>query len=621
MATSDTAQSDLVRILTCGSVDDGKSTLIGRLLYESKAVFTDHLRSLETDSRKHGTQGEQLDLALLLDGLQAEREQGITIDVAYRHFATHKRRFILADAPGHEQYTRNMVTGASTADIAIILIDARKGLLRQTKRHTLIVSLLGVRSVVLAVNKMDLVDWSREVFDTIADHYREMASSLGIDSVTAIPVSALTGDNIVERSRSMPWYSGSSVLTTLEEQPVHRDDDHSGFHLPVQWINRPNADFRGFSGTIASGTIRVGDPVLVQPSGISTVVSDVVTPSGSTDVASAGEAVTLVFADEVDVVRGDMISSASTPAQSADVFQATVVWMHDEPLLPGRTYLVKLNTRTVTATFHRIKYLIDPGTLEHVPADLMSMNDIGVCTFSTVRPLNFEPYRSNRTMGGFIVIDRHSNATLGAGMIEHSMRRSENIQWQDVDVDKEARSSLAGHKPCVVWLTGLSGSGKSTIANALEKRLFASGVRTYLLDGDNLRHGLNHDLGFTPADRVENIRRAGEVARLMVDAGLVVICAFISPYEAERDMVRSMVGTDEFLEIFIDTPLDVLESRDPKGLYAKARAGKIANFTGINAPYEVPTAPDLRIVTPASTVDESVEAIVDVLTSRQIIDT
>ncbi|MEN9801093.1 MAG: hypothetical protein RLZ37_218 [Actinomycetota bacterium] len=621
MATSDDARSNLVRILTCGSVDDGKSTLIGRLLFESKAVFSDHLRALETDSRKHGTQGEQLDLALLLDGLQAEREQGITIDVAYRHFATRKRRFILADAPGHEQYTRNMVTGASTADIAIILVDARKGLLRQTRRHTLIVSLLGVRSVVLAVNKMDLVDWSREVFETIADRYREMASGLGIDSVTAIPVSALTGDNIVERSKSMPWYSGSSVLATLEELPIYRDDAESGFHLPVQWINRPNADFRGFSGTVASGAIRVGDPVVVQPSGITTVVSDVVNPSGSTDSASAGETVTLVFTDEVDVVRGDLISGASTPAESADVFQATIVWMHDEPLLPGRTYLVKLNTRTVTATFHRIKYLIDPETLERVPADSMSMNDIGVCTFSTVRPLNFQPYRSNRTMGGFIVIDRHSNATLGAGMIEHSMRRSENIQWQDVDVDKKARSMLTGHRPCIVWLTGLSGSGKSTIANALEKRLFASGVRTYLLDGDNLRHGLNHDLGFTPADRVENIRRAGEVARLMVDAGLIVICAFISPYEAERGMVRSMVGTDEFLEIFVDTPLDVLEARDPKGLYAKARVGKITNFTGIDAPYEVPTNPDLRIDTTTSTVDVSAEAIVDVLTSRRIIDT
>jgi bifunctional enzyme CysN/CysC len=620
MATSDNVESDLARILTCGSVDDGKSTLIGRLLFESKAVFTDHLRALEIDSRKHGTQGEQLDLALLLDGLQAEREQGITIDVAYRHFATRKRRFILADAPGHEQYTRNMVTGASTADIAIILVDARKGLLRQTKRHTLIVSLLGVRSVVLAVNKMDLVDWSRDVFETIADRYHEMASGLGIDSVKAIPVSALMGDNVVEVSQSMPWYSGSTVLATLEKEPVHRYLHDSSFHLPVQWINRPNADFRGFSGTIASGTIRIGDPVLVQPSGVASVVSDVLNPNGSTNEASAGETVTLVLADEVDVVRGDMISSASRPAESADVFQATLVWMHEEPLLPGRTYLVKLNTRTVTATFHRIKYLIDPETLEHVPADSMSMNDIGVCTFSTVRPLNFEPYRTNRTMGGFIVIDRHSNATLGAGMIEHSMRRSENIQWQNVDVDKEARSSLAGHKPCIIWLTGLSGSGKSTIANALEKRLFAAGVRTYLLDGDNLRHGLNQDLGFTPADRVENIRRAGEVARLMVDAGLVVICAFISPYEAERNMVRSMVGADEFLEIFIDTPLDVLETRDPKGLYAKARAGKITNFTGIDAPYEAPTDPDLRIDTTASTIDESVEAIVDVLTSKQIID-
>jgi bifunctional enzyme CysN/CysC len=620
MATSDNVESDLARILTCGSVDDGKSTLIGRLLFESKAVFTDHLRALEIDSRKHGTQGEQLDLALLLDGLQAEREQGITIDVAYRHFATRKRRFILADAPGHEQYTRNMVTGASTADIAIILVDARKGLLRQTKRHTLIVSLLGVRSVVLAVNKMDLVDWSRDVFETIADRYHEMASGLGIDSVKAIPVSALMGDNVVEVSQSMPWYSGSTVLATLEKEPVHRYLHDSSFHLPVQWINRPNADFRGFSGTIASGTIRIGDPVLVQPSGVASVVSDVLNPNGSTNEASAGETVTLVLADEVDVVRGDMISSASRPAESADVFQATLVWMHEEPLLPGRTYLVKLNTRTVTATFHRIKYLIDPETLEHVPADSMSMNDIGVCTFSTVRPLNFEPYRTNRTMGGFIVIDRHSNATLGAGMIEHSMRRSENIQWQNVDVDKEARSALAGHKPCIIWLTGLSGSGKSTIANALEKRLFAAGVRTYLLDGDNLRHGLNQDLGFTPADRVENIRRAGEVARLMVDAGLVVICAFISPYEAERNMVRSMVGADEFLEIFIDTPLDVVETRDPKGLYAKARAGKITNFTGIDAPYEAPTDPDLRIDTTASTIDESVEAIVDVLTSKQIID-
>jgi bifunctional enzyme CysN/CysC len=610
---------DLARILTCGSVDDGKSTLIGRLLYESRAVFTDHLRALETDSRKHGTQGDELDLALLLDGLQAEREQGITIDVAYRHFATPTRRFILADAPGHEQYTRNMVTGASTADIAVILVDARKGLLRQTKRHTLIVSLLGVRSVVLTVNKMDLVAWSQDVFDAIAHDYHEMATGLGIDSISAIPVSALTGDNIVSRSPSMPWHQGTNLLQTLEALPIIRDGDAVGFHLPVQWINRPNADFRGISGTIATGAVHVDDPIVVQPAGIETRISKVLTPNGDATQARAGDAVTLVLADEVDVVRGDTISNVTNPAETAEVFQATIVWMHDEPLFSGRTYLIKLNTRTVTATFHRIKYLINPETLEHVPADSMTMNDIGVCTFTTARSLTFLPYRTNRTMGGFIVIDRHSNATLGAGMIEHALRRSDNVQWQDVDVNKSARSQVAGHRPGIIWLTGLSGSGKSTIANILEGRLFTRGVRTYLLDGDNLRHGLNKDLGFTPADRVENIRRAGEVARLMVDAGLVVICAFISPYEAERQMIRSMVEPDEFFEIFVDAPLSVAESRDPKGLYAKARAGEIANFTGIGAPYEVPHNPDLRIDTVGTTPERAVAMIIDLLLSRSVL--
>ncbi len=620
MATSETSTSELARILTCGSVDDGKSTLIGRLLYESKAVFTDHLQALKTDSRRHGTRGDEVDLALLLDGLQAEREQGITIDVAYRHFSTAKRRFILADAPGHEQYTRNMVTGASTANIAVILVDARKGLLRQTKRHTLIVSLLGVRTVVLAVNKMDLVEWSQDVFDSISSAYRSMASALGIETVTAIPVSAVLGDNVVSESSHTPWFSGSPVLATLESLPLDDATNNSGNHLPVQWINRPDANFRGVSGTIASGRFTIGDHVLVQPSGIETTVADVVTRDGSMTSVKAGDAVTLVLADDVDVARGDMISGLSTPTEVASVFQATIVWMHDESLLPGRTYLVKLNTRTVTATFHRIKYLIDAETLEHVPGDSMRLNDIGVCTFSTTRPLNFQPYRDNRTLGGFIVIDRHSNATLGAGLIEHSLRRSDNVQWQDVDVDKVVRRELSGHGSCIIWLTGLSGAGKSTIANALEKALFSRGVRTYLLDGDNLRHGLNQDLGFTPADRVENIRRAGEVARLMVDAGLVVICAFISPYSAERDMVRAMVGPGEFFEIFVDASLEVVESRDPKGLYSKARAGMITNLTGVDAPYEKPTNPDLKVDTAVDSIEESVQKLIQLLRENNVID-
>ena len=621
MATSDTLTDvDLARILTCGSVDDGKSTLIGRLLYESRAVFADHLSALEADSRKHGTQGDELDMALLLDGLQAEREQGITIDVAYRHFATEKRRFILADCPGHEQYTRNMVTGASTADIAVILVDARKGLLRQTRRHSLIVSLLGLRTVVLAVNKMDLVDWSQQVFDEITAAYREMATSLGIDSVKAIPVCALRGDNIVTSSSNTPWYGGPTVLQALETLPIGTHGDLADLRLPVQWINRPHADFRGFSGTVAAGAARIGDRIVVQPSGVESAIADIVTGDGPVAEATSGDAITLVLADEVDVVRGDVISSASAPAEVADVFQAHLVWMHDEPMLPGRTYLIKINSRTVPATFHHPKYRLDPETLERMSADTLQLNDIGVCTFATSRPLTFDPYTSNRSMGGFIVIDRFTNATVGAGMIEYAMRRSQNVQWQDVDVDKADRQRQAGHRSGIIWLTGLSGAGKSTIANVLEADLHARGVRTYLLDGDNVRHGLNRDLGFTPADRVENIRRVGEVAALMVDAGLVVICSFISPYAAERDMVRTMVGDGEFFEVFVDAPLATAESRDPKGLYAKARAGEITNFTGIDAPYEVPTRPDLRIDTTMMSPPDAAQAIIDLLRRHSVID-
>ena len=620
MDTSEThVDSALARIVTCGSVDDGKSTLIGRLLFESRAVFTDHLSALEADSRKHGTQGDDLDLALLLDGLQAEREQGITIDVAYRHFATDRRRFILADSPGHEQYTRNMVTAASTADITVILIDARKGLLRQTRRHSLIVSLLGVHTVVLAVNKMDLVDWSEKVFDDITSAYEELAASLGIDSVSAIPASALHGDNVMTPSVNMPWYTGPSLLQALETLPIRAPGDLDDLRMPVQLINRPNANFRGYCGTIATGTACIGDRVIVQPSGVETAIADIVTGDGSTNEASRGDAITLVLNDDVDIVRGDVICSASAAAQVADVFQAHVVWMHDEPMLPGRTYLVKVNTRIVPATFHHPKYRLDPDTLEHLSADTLQLNEIGVCTFATSRPIAFDPYVANHSMGGFIIIDRFTNATVGAGMIEHAMRRSQNVQWQSVDVDRSARSRLAGHGSAIVWLTGLSGSGKSTIANALEADLHARGVRTYLLDGDNLRHGLSRDLGFSPADRVENIRRAGEVARLMMDAGVVVICAFISPYAAERAMVRAMVAEGEFFEVFVDAPLAEAERRDPKGLYAKARAGEITNFTGVDAPYELPVAPDLRIDTTSTTANAAAVQIRAMMTRAHIL--
>ncbi|WP_269509270.1 sulfate adenylyltransferase subunit CysN [Burkholderia sp. IMCC1007] len=603
---ADDAQTqDLLRFITCGSVDDGKSTLIGRLLYESNMLFDDQLTQLEADSKKVGTQGGELDFALLVDGLSAEREQGITIDVAYRFFATARRKFIVADTPGHEQYTRNMITGASTADLAVILIDARKGVLTQTRRHSHLVALIGIRRVVLAINKMDLVDYDRAVFERIDADYRAFAAELGLDEIVSIPMSALRGDNVIAPSARMPWYAGPTLMQHLDTLPlVERVTRDEPFRLPVQWVNRPHLNFRGYAGSIASGEVRVGERVRVLPSGKESRVASVITPAGEADVARAGEAVTLTLADEIDISRGDMIARADAPPEVADQFEATLVWMHDEPLLPGRPYLVKLGTQTVGATCATPKYKIDVNTREHLAARTLALNEIGVCNLSFDRPVAFDPYDRNRHTGGFIVIDRFTNDTVGAGMLHFALRRAHNVHWQAVDVDRSARALQKAQTPRIVWLTGLSGAGKSTIANLVERRLHALGKHTYLLDGDNVRHGLNRDLGFTEADRVENIRRVAEVARLMLDAGLIALVSFISPFRAERDMARAMVGPDEFVEVFVDTPLAVAEERDPKGLYKKARNGELKHFTGIDSPYEPPAQPELRI----DTVTESPEA-------------
>ncbi|VWB72476.1 adenylylsulfate kinase [Burkholderia pseudomultivorans] len=602
---------DLLRFITCGSVDDGKSTLIGRLLYESNLLFDDQLTQLEADSKKLGTQGGELDFALLVDGLSAEREQGITIDVAYRFFATARRKFIVADTPGHEQYTRNMITGASTADLAVILIDARKGVLTQTRRHSHLVALIGIRRVVLAINKMDLVDYDRAVFERIDADYRGFAAELGLSDIVSIPMSALRGDNVIVPSARMPWYAGPTLMQQLDAVPlaarVTRDEP---FRLPVQWVNRPHLNFRGYAGSIASGEIRVGERVRVLPSGKESRVASVLTPAGETGVAHAGEAVTLTLADELDISRGDMIARADAPPEVADQFEATLVWMHDEPLLPGRPYLVKLGTQTVGATCATPKYKIDVNTREHLAARTLALNEIGVCNLSFDRPVAFDPYERNRDTGGFIVIDRFSNDTVGAGMLHFALRRAHNVHWQAVDVDRDARAAQKAQTPRIVWLTGLSGAGKSTIANLVEKRLHALGKHTYLLDGDNVRHGLNRDLGFTEADRVENIRRVAEVARLMLDAGLIVLVSFISPFRAERDMARAMVGADEFVEVFVDTPLAIAEERDPKGLYKKARRGELKHFTGIDSPYEPPAQPELRIDTVTETPEDAAARIV-----------
>ena len=603
----------MLRFITCGSVDDGKSTLIGRLLYDSKLVFEDHLAALEADSKRIGTQAEGLDFALLVDGLAAEREQGITIDVAYRFFTTDRRKFIVADTPGHEQYTRNMVTGASTADLAVILVDARSGVVTQTRRHSFLVSLLGIRHIVVAVNKLDLVGYSEEVFDSIESDYREFAGRIGVADVTCIPISALLGDNVTTRSPNTPFYDGPTLVEHLETVEVDDAGPTRPFRLPVQWVNRPDLDFRGFSGQIVGGTVRPGDRVRVVPSGTESTVARIVTADGDLDEAADGQSVTLTLADEVDVSRGDVIAQATAPPPVADQFECHIVWMGEEPLLPGRPYLLKIGTRTVGATVTHPKYKINVNTLEHEPAPMLELNEIAVCNISTDRPIAFDPYGDNRDMGGFILIDRYTNATIGAGLLDFELRRSQNVHWQATLVDRDARARSLHQRPKVVWFTGLSGAGKSTVASLVERRLHDLGFHTYLLDGDNLRHGLNRDLGFTDADRVENIRRAAEVGRVLVDAGLVVLTSFISPFRAERRMARDLFDEGQFIEVHVDVPLDVAEARDRKGLYAKARRGELTNFTGIDSPYEVPESPELHIDASTSTAEESAERIVDYL--------
>ncbi len=604
----------MLRFITCGSVDDGKSTLIGRLLYDSKMIFEDQLAALESDSKKVGTQGQEIDFALLVDGLAAEREQGITIDVAYRFFNTEKRKFIVADCPGHEQYTRNMVTGASTADLAVILIDARKGVLVQTRRHSYLCRLIGIRNIVLAVNKMDLVDYDQSVFDGIVADYTAFAASIGIDSFTAMPISGFKGDNITTRSANTPWYSGPTLVDHLETVEVNSARDaEKPFRLPVQWVNRPNLDFRGFSGLIATGSVKPGDAVRVLPSGKTSTVTSVVTLDGNLDEAVAGQSVTLCFANEIDCSRGNVISAADAPPEVADQFEATLVWLNEEALHVGRAYWLKLATQTVSATVQQPKYAVNVNTMEHVAVKTLELNAIGVAELATDKPLVFEAYADNRTLGGFILVDKLTNATVAAGMLHFSLRRAQNVHWQALDISRESRAGLKNQAPAVLWFTGLSGSGKSTIANLVEKQLFRMNRHTFLLDGDNVRHGLNRDLGFTEADRIENIRRVGEVARLMVDAGLIVITAFISPFRAEREMVRSLIPEGEFFEVFIDTPLAVAEERDVKGLYKKARAGNLKNFTGIDSPYEAPANPEIRIDTTTTTPEEAARLIVDAL--------
>ena len=604
----------MLRFITCGSVDDGKSTLIGRLLYDSKMIFEDQLAALENDSKKVGTQGQEIDFALLVDGLAAEREQGITIDVAYRFFNTEKRKFIVADCPGHEQYTRNMVTGASTADLAVILIDARKGVLVQTRRHSYLCHLIGIKNIVLAVNKMDLVDYEHAVFDAIVKDYTEFARSIGIENFTAMPISGYKGDNITARSPNTPWYEGPTLVDHLETVEVLSSvDADKPLRLPVQWVNRPNLDFRGFSGLIATGSVKPGDAVRVLPSGKTSTVSRVVTLDGDLDEAVAGQSVTVCFEDEIDCSRGDVIATADNPPQAADQFEATLVWLNDDAMHVGRAYWLKLGTQTVSVTVQQPKYVVNVNTMEHLAAKTLDLNAIGVAEITTDRAVVFEPYGEGRALGGFILIDKITNATVAAGMINFSLRRAQNVHWQALEVGREAHAALKNQKPAVLWFTGLSGSGKSTIANLVEKKLHALGRHTFLLDGDNVRHGLNKDLGFTEADRIENIRRVGEVARLMTDAGLIVLTAFISPFRAEREMVRGLLPEGEFYEIFIDTPLEEAERRDVKGLYKKARSGQLKNFTGIDSPYESPEHPAVRIDTTRQSPEDAADLIVDLL--------
>ena len=601
----------LLRFITCGSVDDGKSTLIGRLLYDSKMIFEDQLATLESDSKRMGTQGQEIDFALLVDGLAAEREQGITIDVAYRFFATEKRKFIVADCPGHEQYTRNMVTGASTADLAVILIDARKGVLVQTRRHSYLAQLLGIKNIVLAVNKMDLIAYDQAKYDAIVAEYTAFANSIGISDFTAMPISGFKGDNITERSVHMPWYAGPPLIAHLETVALDNDADQAKpLRMPVQWVNRPNLDFRGFSGQIATGIVRPGDAIRVLPSGKTSTITKIVTLDGELSEAVAGQSVTLCLADEIDCSRGDVIAAADNPPEVSDQFESTIVWMADEALVPGRAYWLKLGTQTVSATVQSPKYTINVNNMEHMAAKTLELNAIGVAEILTDKAIVFEPYANNHVLGGYILIDKITNATVAAGMLHFSLRRAQNVHWQATDVGREAHAALKNQKPKILWFTGLSGSGKSTIANEVEKTLNLLNRHTFLLDGDNIRHGLNKDLGFTETDRIENIRRVGEVAKLMADAGLIVLTAFISPFRAERDMVRAMMPEGEFVEIFVDTPIEIAEARDVKGLYKKARAGQLKNFTGIDSPYEPPENPDIRVNTVEMSPVEAAEHIV-----------
>ena len=600
----------LLRFITCGSVDDGKSTLIGRLLYDSKMIFQDQLAQLEADSRKVGTQGQDIDFALLVDGLVAEREQGITIDVAYRFFANQKRKFIVADTPGHEQYTRNMVTGASTAQLAVILIDARKGVLAQTRRHSYLCHLLGIRNFVLAVNKMDLVGYDQDIFNAIVTDYTAFATGIGITDFTAIPMSGFRGDNIAAHSDNMAWYSGPPLLAHLETMELDQDTEAAqDFCMPVQWVNRPHSEFRGFSGRIAAGTIKPGDEVRILPSGKTSHVDRIVTFDGDLDAASAGQSITLTLTDEVDCSRGQIITAAAAPLEVADQFETTLIWMDEKPLIPGRSYYLKMGAQTVSATVAEPKYQINVNTMDHAAAKTLELNAIGVANVTTDRSIPFAPYAENRTLGGFILIDKITNATVGAGLVNFALRRAQNIHWQATDITRDHHAQLKNQTPVVLWMTGLSGSGKSTIANAVELKLAQMNRHTFLLDGDNVRHGLNKDLGFTDADRIENIRRVGEVAKLMTDAGLIVITAFISPFRSEREMVRNMMAPGEFIEVFIDTPLPVAEKRDVKGLYAKARTGQLKNFTGIDSPYEAPETPEIHIDTTQMTIDEAAQII------------
>ena len=607
----------LLRFITCGSVDDGKSTLIGRLLYDSKMIFEDQLQALESDSKRFGTQGQNIDFALLVDGLAAEREQGITIDVAYRFFSTEKRKFIVADTPGHEQYTRNMITGASTADLAIVLIDARQGVLTQTRRHTYLVSLVGIRQIVLAVNKMDLVSFDQNTYDRIIAEYQDFAQKLGIKDVMPIPISALKGDNITSRSTEMNWYHGPSLMGFLETVPITRlQSTNHPFRMPVQWVNRPNQDFRGFAGSIASGEVHVGDTVSIQPSGRKATIKSIVTRDALLQNSGPGSAITLTLNEEVDISRGDVLSAPKEMATVADQFEAQVVWMYEEPLYSGRIYWLKLGTKTVNATISKIKHQVNVNTLEKLAAEKLELNAIGVCNFSTDQNLVFDPYSVNPTMGSFILIDRLTNHTVGAGMIHFALRRASNIQNQYFEINKETRAALKKQKPMCLWFTGLSGSGKSTIANSLEKKLCGMEMHTYILDGDNVRHGLNRDLGFTETDRIENIRRVSEVAKLMVDAGLIVLVTFISPFIKDREMARSKFKQGEFIEIFVDTPLEECEKRDPKGLYKKARSGEVKNFTGIDSPYEKSTSAEIIINEYSSDQEVAVEKIMEFIKSN-----